>query len=298
MNDSPSDFISVTFVEHPWKQESAGQLNDFDICFNQSFSSEKYASTLFYSVFNIDINELSDFLDYQCNSLKLPIKWLDSLEILIDKNVTSLVDPKFKQRYIELILQIDRRRSLLQAISLGNFRHDLISQYSDSLKPKKKFTFESVQAHLAGLASGQEKLDYLHIIRCEHKQASLTYITSGTTFDSLCEIEIQKVEKQEASQLKAKQKSIDEADLASLPDKIRISGKLNYFIDIFFHLMHDVKINGKSFLDASNKQIAMLICNNFLDKNGKAITIKSVMTILEVNRPEKRPKDDRRFNLD
>jgi hypothetical protein len=62
--------------------------------------------------------------------------------------------------------------------------------------------------------------------------------------------------------------------------------------------MHDFKINGKPFLESSNKQIAMIICNNFLDKNGKDITIKSVMTILEVNRPEKRPKDDRKFKLE
>lgn len=298
MNDTPSDFLSVSFAEHPWKQESAAQVSDYDICFNPPFSSEKYSSTLFSTVFNIDLNELSDFLDYQCNSLKLPMKWLDSLEMLIDKNVTSLFEPMLKQRYKELILQIDRKRSILQAVSLGNFRHDLLSKYSEQLKPKKKFTFESVQEHLAGLASPEEKLEYLHLIRCDHKQASITYNTNVLAFDSLCEIEIQKVEKQEASQLRAKQKTINEIGVTSLPEKARIHGKLNFFIDIFFQLMHDFKINGKPFLESSNKQIAMIICNNFLDKNGKEISIKSVMTILEVNRPEKRPKDDRRFNLE
>jgi hypothetical protein len=298
MNDSPSDFLSVSFAEHAWKQQSAVQVSDFDICFNPPFSSEKYSSTLFNRVLNIDLNELSDFLDYQCNSLKLPIKWLDSLEMLIDKNVTSLVEPALKQRYKELILQIDKKRSLLQAISLGNFRHDLLSKYSEQPKLKKKFSFESVQEHLAGLASPEEKLQYLHLIRCDHKQESLTYNTNGSAFDGLCEIEIQKVESQEASQLKAKQKIMNETGAPSIPVKARIHGKLNFFIDIFFQLMHDFKINGKPFLESSNKQIAMIICNNFLDKNGKDITIKSVMTILEVNRPEKRPKDDRRFNLE
>jgi hypothetical protein len=49
---------------------------------------------------------------------------------------------------------------------------------------------------------------------------------------------------------------------------------------------------------STDKLIANLISNHFLDKNGKAISVKSVLTILEVNRPEKRPKADKRFNLD
>jgi hypothetical protein len=61
--------------------------------------------------------------------------------------------------------------------------------------------------------------------------------------------------------------------------------------------MREVIVDGKPYLLATDKQVAEHISNNYLDRNGKDISVKYVLTILEKNRPEKRPKRDKRFDL-
>jgi hypothetical protein len=56
-------------------------------------------------------------------------------------------------------------------------------------------------------------------------------------------------------------------------------------------------VDGKPFIESTDKQIAEEIASNYVDRNGKEISVKYILTILEKNRPEKRPKRDKGFNL-
>jgi len=61
--------------------------------------------------------------------------------------------------------------------------------------------------------------------------------------------------------------------------------------------MREVIVDGKPYLHATDNQVAEHIRNNYLDRNGKDISVKYVLATLEKNRPEKRPKRDNGFIL-
>ena len=80
-------------------------------------------------------------------------------------------------------------------------------------------------------------------------------------------------------------------------NKFKINTNLNQFVDIFFQLMHEKKVGGKPYLEASPNELADMITIWFKDKDGKEISTETVKTILKPSRFEKRPKGNRRFDI-
>jgi hypothetical protein len=71
----------------------------------------------------------------------------------------------------------------------------------------------------------------------------------------------------------------------------------NVFVDLFFQLTKEITIEGKPLLNMASNDLAQFITNNFIDKNGNALSLNTVKTILNVSRPEKRPSSEKRINL-
>lgn len=200
--------------------------------------------------------------------------------------------PKMKPRYKELILQINDKRYLLQTESIGNHRQKLLSSITKDKNIKKVFCFTKVKEQLCNYSTHEEKIAFLNECLYEYRQES----SSIEPFDVLLKLEIQRQsENQKHKEITKLKPSIKPV---SMTEKMKINCKLNYFVDIFFQLKYKILIGDKTFLEASNQQIATIIHQNFLSRKGETIPEKAVLTVLEFNRNEKRPHKDRKFNLE
>jgi hypothetical protein len=90
---------------------------------------------------------------------------------------------------------------------------------------------------------------------------------------------------------------VDFVDQISVLKKIRINGKINILVDIFYRLLYEFKPEGKPYIDATPSEVAHFICNNFVDRNGKNLSISTIKTMLTPNKADKRPSCDKRFCL-
>ena len=66
---------------------------------------------------------------------------------------------------------------------------------------------------------------------------------------------------------------------------------------MFFQLTKEITVDGKPLLNIGSNDLAQFITNNFIDKNGNALSLNTVKTILNISRPEKRPSAEKRINL-
>jgi len=162
----------------------------------------------------------------------------------------------------------------------------------------KEYNFPEVHAFSDSLKTFEERITYLHGQIYDYNQDQNKYINpKQDSFDELCQSEIERLSKIEDIRHKEALKRNLENGNSKQVVKKKINGKLNYFIDIFYRLMREMLVEGKPFIESTDKQIAEEIASNYVDRNGKEISVKYVLTILEKNRPEKRPKRDKRFDL-
>lgn len=286
----------VQFEEHPFSRSRNRSSSDHVILLTAGFTMADYCQALFDKMLSIGLSDLTAFLDYQCKLVKEPEKWLNTLEKLIKDN-SKLFTEDLYFRLSKLINQFGFKRQDIRALLIKKRTEDIkttVSGFSDG----KEYNFPEVHAFSDSLKTFEERITYLHGQIYDYNQDQNKYINpKQDPFDKLCQSEIDRLSKIEEIRHKEALKRNLENGNAQLVIKMKINGKLNYFIDIFYRLMREVIVDGKPYLLATDKQVAEHISNNYLDRNGKDISVKYVLTILEKNRPEKRPKRDKGFNL-
>lgn len=287
---------SVNFPEYHWVALGYPGQNEFDVIIEEPFSKEKYIISLFNKVFEIGLSEIVPFLDYQCERVKDPASWLNGLEKTIKFHASNFNNPDLVHRHHKLMAEIAVKRRDLKNVSLVNYRQKMLRKNINGFSEEKEYCFDTVKQEIYTIELVEEKISYLQEQIFDYRQEAPDFVRQNAIpFDKLCELEIEKIEKKEELRLKAEMRQ--QSSPSPRPAKLRINCNLNVFVDILYQLMHEIKVNDLPVLDATNTQVANMISLSFLDKNGKEISVKSVQTILEVNRPEKRPKGDKRIKL-
>ena len=290
--------VIVQFEEHPFSKLRNKNSSDHAILLAAGFTMSDYCQALFDKVMTIRLSVIHAFLKYQCKLVKDPLQWINTLEKLIKDNKTLFNDDDLLFRRHKFIIQLDIYRHRLESEDLISKRSHDLNEMVNAFTDKREYVFSTVLAQSKTFETAEEKIAYLQDQVYEYRQNPPKFIRNlGKPFDELCLSEIDHIKDKEEILLKAAIK-LRNASPSELPvEKSQITGKLNFFVEIFYQLMHEFTFNGISFLLSSDRLIAELISRHFLDRNGKTISVKSVMTILEKNRPEKRPKNNKRFNL-
>jgi hypothetical protein len=298
MDSTNQALVPVPFEEHPFTQSRISPSNELAIHLHSEFSFQLYCESLFQKVLTIGLSEIPDFLNYHCQQVKNPISWINSLDKLIKVNAELFNGKQAEHRHYKFISQIDIHRFGLQTSSLGSHRHKLLLNNINGFSEKKEYCFKTVKDHLTNLLTHEEKIDFLQDHIFDYRQDSPDFIyTKEKAFDVLCELEIEKLEKKELSQQKAAQrKSKNPSNMMSVA-KIKITCNLNYFCDVIFQLINESSSKKGPYLISTPAQMAQFIVQNFVDKDGNEISYASVLTFLDPNRPDKRPKSGKRFNV-
>lgn len=298
MRYNKQSLILVHFEEHPFYANDKKRPSELAILLTADFTMADYCQSLFNKVLNIGLSEIHAFLKYHCNLVRDPLKWINSLEKLIKDNKGLFNNDDLLFRRHKFISQFDVHRHRLETDDLVNTRTQDLHETVNGFTDKREYIFSKVLENSIIFVTNEEKIAYLQDQIYEYRQNPPKYIrTSGKHFDELCLSEIDHLHDKEEILLKAEMKRKQSAEAIPPVEKMQITGKLNFFIDIFYQLMHESTYNDKPFLMATDRQIAEYIIRHYIDRNGKTISVKSVMTILEKNRPEKRPKNNKRFNL-
>lgn len=170
-----------------------------------------------------------------------------------------------------------------------------------------RFNFDKVKQKIKNYSTTEEKLFYLAEAKTEYLQNKPLQVPPGEVpFDEKVQLEIDLLKTQSKLSKKRQQAFADQKNKSPLsplkkqsqsPAKFQINSNLNVFVDIFFQLMHEKKINGKPYLDASPNELCEMIAAYFKDKDGRDISIDTIKTILKPSRFEKRPKGNTRFDI-
>jgi hypothetical protein len=113
----PVDKIQrMVFVEYPTKQSSQGQLHKFDIIYDfpmqGGLDHKRYCILLLRALFALKKKERISFLNYQCNLLSKPFRWLNSLYLLLENNFRVLIRGSGAKSFSALIDLIEEKRNL------------------------------------------------------------------------------------------------------------------------------------------------------------------------------------------
>ena len=77
--------------------------------------------------------------------------------------------------------------------------------------------------------------------------------------------------------------------------KLQWRGNINQLITFFYDASNQVFVNGKPILNASKKQIAKLLTENFIQKDGDPVSISTINTIFTPSKELKRPPNNKRI---
>ncbi|MEI8046517.1 MAG: hypothetical protein WCI92_03990 [Bacteroidota bacterium] len=292
MDSKNKILVPVHFYEHPYSLSDHHPPNELVIYLQSEFSLVLYCRALFAKVLSIGLSEVPDFLNYQCELVSNPAEWLNSLDNLIRLNVEFFRGRQAEHRHFIFISQINTKRHDLQLSVLINNRSYRLRKVVNGYTEDREYSFNLVKDHLKILSTFDEKIEYLQDQITEYRQDSPDFICcKEKPFDTLCELEIIRIEKKETIRQNAETRKSKKLPEIMNENKIKINGKINYFVDIFFQLRE------LGILDSTPTEIAQYINRSYVDKNGKEIPISTILTILDPSRVEKRPKEGKRFKL-
>jgi hypothetical protein len=78
---------------------------------------------------------------------------------------------------------------------------------------------------------------------------------------------------------------------------LQFNCNVNQFVDIFYQLTREIIIDGTPIIEGNINDVAAIIVNSFVDKDGKEISTQSVKTILQPSREDKRPNSHKKIDV-
>lgn len=291
MNPKPNVVTTIPFLEHPFTTNA--DEGEHLIFVKSPFSLQKYSENLFHKLLTIGLSEISPFLDFHCSNLSEPILWLNNLEKLIKVNISAFNTNDHKHRHTKLISQIDIKRHSLQE-----------KNSPQTHKPKKKvngytadkeYSFSLVKDLTVKCETSNEKIAFLQDQIFDYRLNPPEFINQKELpFDKQCELEIERLEKQEVM----KQKIQSHKSKTMTINKLPFNGDLKILCDVYYKMMRKKTKGGVPMLTWTITQAAEHICNNYCEPDGSALSLSTVKTYLSPSRPESRPKSDAELILD
>lgn len=292
--------ICSPFVEHPFVDVAQFDAGVYDLTIFEEgqtsnfldkgqFNKEQYCKCLVHKLFTLNKSKIKPFIQYQCAKMQEPIVWLNKLEKLIDLN-RELFTTK------EQLIKFEKSLMIIEVM------RDTIEQKAQT--PDAKFNFVKLKSYIKE-SSYEEKISCLMEAKTEYLQNKPKMVdVNEVQFDEKINLELELLKTQQKLSKKQQKANINskiQSPLSTLKksptSKFRINTNLNQFVDIFFQLMHEKKVDSKPYLEASPNELADMITIWFKDKEGKEISIETVKTILKPSRFEKRPKGNAKINV-
>lgn len=268
---------------------------EFDIIEVQPLTNDGYCQALIDKVFEISHSEIADFINHQLLYVKDKLHWINKFEKLVSVNESLFKKQGNKTRLMKIISSADLIRSTLIKPTTIKDEDRPAPRYVNADSEERYFSFYKTQKDLEQIEDFCDQIIFLTNEKYEYEQANIHFINPKLPeYSEQCNKKIEQL--QHIRRLKEELQVVKEEKCNY--NKLQFNGNVNQLVDIFYQLNRELFINGKNYLDGNVNDIAKMIANSFVDKDGNNLSIETVKTILTPSREEKRPNNAKRIDVD
>lgn len=293
------NFQTASFSEMTSVSSTNTIAPNFDILLEDKTNLQTYCDALIKKVFELSQTDYPTFINYQTTLVKEPTLWLNNFEELISNNEDQFTTKRSLCRYHKLFNIIEKKRTELQSTSIKESKSNTPKRLINADSEDRYFSFFEVKEHVQKLESFNDKILFITEEIFDYKQADIISINKKLQpFDEQCNQLIEKLHTVRKMKADFEKEKGDVVQTKNTFTKLQFNGNLNQLVDIFYQLNRELFVEGRSFLDGNTGDIANLIVNAFIDKDGNEISPDTVKTILTPSRTDKRPKPHKRIDID
>jgi len=271
---------------------------NLDVIIEEPITTDEYCNVLINKLLKLPQTQFLNLINHQLEQVKSPLDWLDSFDLLIAENEKLFVENSLMFKYNKLCNIIEKRRDILQCPAVKPIKPTIAKKYINAESEERYFSFYEIKKQLNTLEDDNEKILLLTKEKHEYKQANIEFLNQKLPiFDKQCSKEIEQI-----YEMQSIQSSIDKLKPAttintSTLTKLQFNCNVNQFVDIFYQLTREIIIDGKPIIEGNINDVAAIIVNSFVDKDGKEISTQSVKTILQPSREDKRPNSHKKIDV-
>ena len=298
MNPNKTPVKSVPFAELMAVSSEKSTNKNLDVIIEEPITPDEYCNVLINKLLKLPQTQFLNLINHQLEQVKSPLDWLDSFDLLIAENEKLFVENSLMFKYNKLCNIIEKRRDILQCPAVKPIKPTIAKKYINAESEERYFSFYEIKKQLNTLEDDNEKILLLTKEKHEYKQANIEFLNQKLPiFDKQCSKEIEQI-----YEMQSIQSSIDKLKPAttintSTLTKLQFNCNVNQFVDIFYQLTREIIIDGKPIIEGNINDVAAIIVNSFVDKDGKEISSQSVKTILQPSREDKRPNSHKKIDV-
>lgn len=292
------NFQTASFVEMAVVRSGHAPNSPFDIIADKKFTLQDYCNLLLDKLFVLPLSDYTPFLRHQISLVKDPIFWLNKLEELLSLNEDLFTNNKALSRYHKLFNLIEKKRDLLQSTIVKPTKPTIAKRYINAESEDRYFSFYEIKKQADNLEDDNEKILLLTKEKHEYRQANIEFINQKLPlFDAQCSKEIKQIYELQSIRSSISKFKPTGAEQLHKPNKLQFNCNVNQFVDIFYQMSREIVVEGKPMVEGNINDIAEMIVNTFIDKDGKELSPLSVKTILQPSREDKRPNTHKRIDI-
>ena len=298
MNSDKPTTKTVPFEELIAVTHLLSTNKNLDVITEEQITLDEYCSAIVDKLFNLPQTQFLNFINHQLEQVKSPLGWLDSFDLLIAENEKLFVEKGLLFKYNKLCNIIEKKRDLLQPPIVKVVKSTIAKRYINAESEERYFSFYEIKKQLVTFEDDNDKILLLTKEKHEYKQANIEFLNQKLPlFDKQCSKEIEQI--YEMQTIKSSIEKLKPATTInpSILTKLQFNCNVNQFVDIFYQLTREIIIDGKPIIDGNINDVAAIIVNSFVDKDGKEISIQSVKTILQPSREDKRPNTHKKIDI-
>lgn len=298
MNPNKTSVKSVPFAELMAVSSEKSTNKNLDVIIEEPITLDEYCNVLINKLLKLPQTQFLNLINHQLEQVKSPLDWLDSFDLLIAENEKLFVENSLMFKYNKLCNIIEKKRDILQCPAVKPIKLTIAKKYINAESEDRYFSFYEIKKQLITLEDDNEKILLLTKEKHEYKQANIEFLNQKLPiFDKQCSKEIEQI-----YEMQSIQSSIDKLKPAttintSTLTKLQFNCNVNQFVDIFYQLTREIIIDGKPIIEGNINDVAAIIVNSFVDKDGKEISTQSVKTILQPSREDKRPNSHKKIDV-
>jgi hypothetical protein len=298
LNPNKTPVKSVPFAELMVVSSEKSTNKNLDVIIEEPITPDEYCNVLINKLLKLPQTQFLNLINHQLEQVKSPLDWLDSFDLLIAENEKLFVENSLMFKYNKLCNIIEKRRDILQCPAVKPIKPTIAKKYINAESEERYFSFYEIKKQLNTLEDDNEKILLLTKEKHEYKQANIEFLNQKLPiFDKQCSKEIEQI-----YEMQSIQSSIDKLKPAttinpSTLTKLQFNCNVNQFVDIFYQLTREIIIDGKPIIEGNINDVAAIIVNSFVDKDGKEISTQSVKTILQPSREDKRPNSHKKIDV-
>ncbi|QIH33436.1 hypothetical protein [Sphingobacterium sp. DR205] len=289
---------AVQFTERTTVSKEQSSIQLFDILEEDVLNNKQYCQLLLNKLLLVPYAKLPDFFSHHCQIASNPLKWLNKFEKLIAENEYLFISTTNRGRMIKCYTIIERKR---KEIELNNNKKStkFLIQYINAGCEARCFSFKETREKASELSNYTDKIIFLTKEKYDYEQAIIDFINPKLPdFAIQCQKEIDHIQQLNCL---TNEFSVDQMQSKTTPlpfNKLKINCNINQLVDIYYRLSREMHTNGRPIIEGSISDLATVIVNSFVDKDGRDLSLETVKTVLTPSKHDKRPKDHKKINID